>query len=120
MGGERTPSCLSPAEQTCPVNRVPVVSGPLRVVLLVAVQLVWIVGGHVGEILENVLVGFVSCRKEDEHEKSTMNEQYLGSFLSRSLKKFNFTELYRMYVSYFKQKRPFFQYLNVYLHPALQ
>lgn len=35
-------------------------SRPLRVVLLVAVQLVWVIGGHVGEILENVLVRFIS------------------------------------------------------------
>lgn len=38
-------------------------SGPLRVVLLVAVQLVRIVGGHVGEVLEDVLVGLISCRR---------------------------------------------------------
>lgn len=35
-------------------------SGSLGIVLLVAVQLVRVVGGHLGEILENVLVGFVS------------------------------------------------------------
>lgn len=46
------------------------VSRPLRVVLLVAVQLVWVIGGHVGEILENVLVRFVSCKNtgEKRHE----------------------------------------------------
>lgn len=42
------------------MDGVSVVSGLLRIVLLVAVQLVRVVGGHVGEILENVLVGFVS------------------------------------------------------------
>lgn len=38
----------------------------LRVVLLVAVQLVWVIGGHVGEILENVLVRFISCKNTGE------------------------------------------------------
>lgn len=39
-------------------------SGSLRIVLLVAVQLVRIVGGHVGKILEDVLEGLVSCKWE--------------------------------------------------------
>lgn len=33
---------------------------PLRVVVLVAVQLVRVVGRHVGEVLEDVLVRFIS------------------------------------------------------------
>lgn len=33
---------------------------PLRVVVLVAVQLVGVVRGHVGEVLEDVLVGLIS------------------------------------------------------------
>lgn len=45
------------------MDGVPVVSGSLWVVLLIAVQLVRVVGGHVGEILENVLVGFISCKR---------------------------------------------------------
>ena len=48
------------------LDGVSVVSGSLRIVLLVAVQLVRVVGRHVGEILENVLVGFISCKKNNE------------------------------------------------------
>lgn len=33
--------------------------GSLWVILLVAVQLVWVIRGHVGEILEDVLVSFI-------------------------------------------------------------
>lgn len=53
------------------VDGISAVSGSLRVVLLVAVQLVWIVGGHVGEVLENILVGFISCKnnKDTRHEQ---------------------------------------------------
>lgn len=49
-------------------------SGPLRVVLLVAVQLVRIVGGHVGEVLEDVLVGFISCRREEKENAAGQNQ----------------------------------------------
>lgn len=48
------------------MDGVPASSGSLRVVLLVAVQLVRVVGGHVGEVLENVLVGFIPCREENK------------------------------------------------------
>lgn len=67
--------CLSQVEQTVSfwvlVDGISAVSGSLRVVLLVAVQLVRIVGGHVGEVLENVLVGFISCK----NDKDTGHEQ---------------------------------------------
>lgn len=43
-------------------------SGSLRIVLLVAVQLLRIVGGHVGKILEDVLVGFIPCQRESKRE----------------------------------------------------
>jgi len=43
-----------------------VASGLLGVILLVAVQLVRVIGGHVGEILENVLVGFISCKRNTD------------------------------------------------------
>lgn len=46
-------------------------SGSLVVVLLVAVQLVGVVGGHVREILKDVLVGFVSCKKKQKKQKQT-------------------------------------------------
>ena len=45
--------------------------GSLRVVLLVALQLVRVVGRHLGEVLENVLVGFITCRNDQDtrHEQ---------------------------------------------------
>lgn len=54
------------------MDGVSAVSGSLRVVLLVAVQLVRVVGGHVGEVLENVLVGFISCKSN----KNTRHQQW--------------------------------------------
>lgn len=58
------------------MDSVPVVSGSLRVVLLVAVQLVRVVGGHVGEILEDVLVGFISCKRNKgmTHQQQRQNK----------------------------------------------
>lgn len=47
-------------------------SGSLRIVLLVAVQLVRIVGGHVGKILEDVLVGFIPWKRERKRERPAM------------------------------------------------
>lgn len=44
-------------------------SGSLRIVLLVAVQLVRVVGGHVGKILEDVLVGFIPWKRERKREQ---------------------------------------------------
>lgn len=41
-------------------------SGSLVVVLLVAVQLLGVVGGHVREILKYVLVGFITCKKQNK------------------------------------------------------
>lgn len=45
------------------------VSGSLRVVLLVAVQFVRIVRGHLAEILEDVLVGFISWEDQENRRQ---------------------------------------------------
>lgn len=52
---EQTQLCRSCIKDVIPDGLV-----PLRIVVLVAVQLVWVVRGHVGEVLEDVLVGFIS------------------------------------------------------------
>lgn len=59
------------------MDGVPLASGSLWVVLLVAVQLVRVVGGHVGEILENVLVGFISCKRNRSvtHQQQGQGDQ---------------------------------------------
>ncbi len=75
------------------LDGVSLVSGSLWIVLLVAVQLVRVVGGHVGEILENVLVGFVSCKRKRTRDinnnkgknwKRSQTEKYFSIFVTRS------------------------------------
>lgn len=66
--GDLLSVCLSASrrQSVCACVCVCVLSRSLRVVLLVPVQLVRVIGGHVGEVLENVLVGFIPCEEDDE------------------------------------------------------